>query len=63
MLLRNCPQVFECVIDVTKDGKALSVTAPETTLGSIFKEDLQSNFAKTSQALDDKVLLLEKIDF
>ena len=63
MLLKNCPQLFECVIDVKKDGKTISVTAPETILGSFFKEDLRSKFGNTPQALEDKILLLEKIDF
>ena len=51
MLLKNCPKLFQCVIDISKDGKTQSITAPESILASYFNEDLSSEYEAKPQAL------------
>eukprot|EP00794_Sanderia_malayensis_P001052 gene1052-380_t len=64
MLLKNCPKLFQCVIDITKDGITKSITASEAVVAKLFKEDqLLSKYHSAPQSLKDKVLMLENIDF
>ena len=64
MLLKNCPKLFQCVIDITQEGVTKSITASEAVVAEFFKEDqLLSKYHSAPQSLEDKILMLENIDF